>query len=179
MSSSNNKGLFLGVAAAAIAVGTGMLCKYIFSSSSDEAAEEKKGVTALESKSEDAAHQVSKNNTIASKELSTKDELTSQGLIDVKKKNDTLEPQYVLNLLNFLTKQALKRCRDQALEQRRKCLTEENWDEYRRIVKDQYSKEDKACRDVMSEILAHLPSTTAQEIKEKMASLAKDPMYSK
>ena len=48
MSSSNNKGLFLGVAAAAIAVGTGMLCKYIFSSSSDDAAEEKKGVTALE-----------------------------------------------------------------------------------------------------------------------------------
>ena len=81
MSSSNNKGLFLGVAAAAIAVGTGMLCKYIFSSSSDDAAEEKKGVIALESSnsksSEDAAHQVSKNNTIASKELSTKDELAS------------------------------------------------------------------------------------------------------
>ena len=79
MSSSNNKGLFLGVAAAAIAVGTGMLCKYIFSSSN--AAEEKKGVIALESSnsksSEDAAHQVSKNNTIASKELSTKDELAS------------------------------------------------------------------------------------------------------
>ena len=80
MSSSNNKGLFLGVAAAAIAVGTGMLCKYIFSSSSDDAAEEKKGVTALEKNlksTEDAAHQVSKNNTIASKELSTKDELAS------------------------------------------------------------------------------------------------------
>ena len=78
-----------------------------------------------------------------------------------------------------MSSQALKRCRDQALEKRRKCLEEEKWDEYRQIVKDQFTNEDKACKDVMGEILAQLPSTTAKEFKDKMSSIAKDPLYSK
>ena len=60
-----------------------------------------------------------------------------------------------------MTNQALNRCRDEALEQRRNCLKEEKWDDYRRIVKDQFINEDKACKDVMREILAQLPATTA------------------
>ena len=78
-----------------------------------------------------------------------------------------------------MSSQALERCRDQALEKRRKCLEEDKWDEYRQIVKNQFTNEDKACKDVMGEILAELPAITAREFKDKMSSLAKDPLHAK
>ena len=78
-----------------------------------------------------------------------------------------------------MSSQALERCRDQALEKRRKCLEEDKWDEYRQIVKEQFTKEDKACKDVMEEILAELPAIKAKEFKDKMSSLAKDPVHTK
>ena len=67
-----------------------------------------------------------------------------------------------------MSSQALERCRDQALEKRRKCLEEDKWDEYRQIVKDQFMNEDKACKNVMGEILEQLPAITAKEFKDEI-----------
>lgn len=86
-----------------------------------------------------------------------KDELTNAGLTDVKKRDATLESQYVVDLLNFITIQTRKQClseRNEALEQRRKFFKDERWDDYRNIVKDQFKKEESVCQDAMKEVFA-------------------------
>ena len=87
----------------------------------------------------------------------------------------TLDPDYMIKLLNFVTTTARKRReedRKSALEQRREFYKSEQWDEYKSIVSDQFMKEDQMCQVIMREALEFLTDTDEQEFQTTMGMLA-------
>ena len=106
-----NKGLFLGVAAATALVGAALLYHYVFSDADDE---EGASVGIME-------------------EL-------KEAKLDVVRKGPSgnmLEPKYMVELLNFVTTTGRKRReseRNAAIDARREAYKANNWEEYREIV---------------------------------------------
>ena len=79
--------------------------------------------------------------------------------------SNTLDPGYLIKLLNFVTTTARKRRegeRNAAIEQRRECYKNKDWDTYREIIQSQFMAEDQMCQMVMRETLELLPETNEQ-----------------
>mmetsp|Transcript_20830 Transcript_20830/g.25511 ORF Transcript_20830/g.25511 Transcript_20830/m.25511 type:complete len:243 (+) Transcript_20830:44-772(+) len=155
-SDNKNKGLFLGIAAATAVVGAALLYHFVFAGDDEE-----------ESGSSHA--QVMR-------------ELTEAGLEKVKKTPDNtmLDPKYMLQLLNFVTKTGRTRretARNEALDERLRLYKEGKDDEYRELVKQQFEADDQMCQQVMQELMAELTETNEQEFSMTMQVMAQQPQF--
>lgn len=146
-----NKGLFLGIAAASALVGAALLYHFVFNE-----AEEEETATIV-------------------------DELAAQKLDVVKKapNGNMLDPEYMVKLLNCITTSAKKRRegeRNTALAARRELYKSESWDAYRENVQEQFMKENTMSETVMREALEHL-QIQEQTFQMTMQMMAQNPQY--
>ena len=149
-STNKNKGLFLGIAAATAVVGAALLYHFVFSG--DDEDDSGSGAPIMQ-------------------------ELQAAGLDKVKKTPDgtMLDPKYMLQLLNFVTLTGRKRRgaeREAALERRLQLFKENNDEEYRALVKEQFEKDDMMSQQVMQELMQELSETSEQEFGMTMQVMA-------
>ena len=105
----NNRGIVLGMAAAAVIAGAALVYKFVLSAEdSTTALKDQIYTTSVPASS--PANPVTVTDTSIAADSLMKDELKQAGLAEVKKgSSGTLEPQYVVELLNLVTKNARKR----------------------------------------------------------------------
>ena len=152
VSKNENKGLFLGVAAATAFIGAALLYHFVFTDGDEERA-----AVGIEA------------------------ELAAAGLDEVMKSpsGQGLEPEYMLKLLQFVTSTGKERRaaeRKDALDQRRQNYKNKDWDAYRNLVKEQFMAEDTMCQAIMAETVGVL-DTTEQEFGMTMQMMAQNPQY--
>ena len=81
-------------------------------------------------------------------------------------------------MLNFVTITARKRRHDErsaAINQRRECYKNENWTQYRQIVKEQFMAEDQMCQVVLRETMEVLTDVSEAEFQRTMQQMASNP----
>ena len=116
-------------------------------------------------------------------EISLQEQLDEAGLTEVRKapgNSNTLDPGYLLKLLNFVTTIARKRREDErqtAIIERRECFKNGQWDKYQDIVQFQFLEEDMMCQKVMRETLELLPETNEHQFQVTMAVMAQNPAF--
>ena len=138
----NNKGLFLGIAAATALIGAALLYHYV-SGDDDDVDGPASGIMA---------------------------ELEEANLATFKRHEQSgqLDPIYTCKMLNFVTLTARKRRNDErteAINERRECYGKEDWNRYRQIVKEQFMAEDQMCQVVLREAMEVLTGISEAEFQ--------------
>ena len=145
------KGLLLAVAAGAAFVGAAIYYKFVYAKSQKPVAggEEVKEVV------------------VPDDELMRAMKAANVNIVRRAPDGQTLDSDYILQLLSFVAHESQKRRSTQAeaaLRRRRESFATKNWDELHEVIKNEFEEHEAMFAVVLGEVLAHLTSTSQQEL---------------